>query len=84
MIYSISIKQSAAKALGKVPQADRLRIIEAIDGLGANPLLGRALKGEFDGLRRLRVGRYRVIYEVLDVRLTVLVVRVGHRREIYR
>ena len=84
MTYCVSIKQSAAKSLAGITCADRLRIIEAIDGLSSNPLAGRALKGEFEGLRRLRVGNYRVVCEVVAARVYVLVVRVGHRREIYR
>ena len=43
-----------------------------------------ALKGEFEGLRRLRVGHYRVVYEWQRSALVILVVRVGHRREVYR
>ena len=84
MIYSVSIKQSAAKALEKVVREDRLRIIAAIDQLKTNPAAGGVLKGEFSGLRRIRIGSYRVVYEVQDQKLVVLVVRIGHRREVYR
>ncbi|MEW5892270.1 MAG: type II toxin-antitoxin system RelE/ParE family toxin [Pseudomonadota bacterium] len=84
MSYSISIKQSAVKALARIGREDRLRIIEAIDQLKANPSAGSVLKGEFSGLRRIRVGNYRVVYEVQDAQLTILVVRIGHRRDIYR
>ncbi len=84
MIYSVKIKASAAKALAKVRVADRLRLVEAIDLLANSPHAGSALKGEFAGLRRIRVGDYRIIYEVVDGELLVLVVRLGHRREIYR
>lgn len=84
MTYSISIKQSAAKVLAKISQPDRGRIIQAIDLLGENPSAGSVLKGEFSGLRRIRVGSYRVVYEVQDNRLFILVIRIGHRREVYR
>ena len=84
MIYSVSIKQSAAKALAKIERDDRLRIIEAIDQLKVNPAAGGVLKGEYAGLRRIRVGNYRVVYEVQDQQLVILVVRIGHRREVYR
>jgi mRNA interferase RelE/StbE len=82
--YSVSIKQSAAKALAKIAHEDRLRIIDAIDELKSNPSAGGVLKGEFSGLRRIRVGNYRVVYEVQDSKLVVLVIRIGHRREVYR
>ena len=83
-IYSIKIKASAARALGKIDPGDRRRIVAAIDRLAHERSAGSALKGEFGGLRRLRVGRYRIIYETIHEQLTVLVVRVGHRREVYR
>lgn len=84
MTYFISIKRSAAKTLENIPKPDRRRIIEAIDLLRNNPGAGSVLKGEFSGLRRVRVGLYRVVYEIQDARLTILVVRIGHRREVYR
>jgi mRNA interferase RelE/StbE len=82
--YSLQIKTSAARDLKRIPKADRLRLIQAIDRLREAPLAGSSLKGEFGGLRRLRVGHYRVIYEVFERRLVILVVRVAHRREAYR
>ena len=84
MSYSLQIKSSAARDLERIPKADRLRLVQAIDRLRETPLAGGTLKGEFGGLRRLRVGHYRVIYEVFEKRLVVLVVRVAHRREAYR
>jgi mRNA interferase RelE/StbE len=82
--YSIKIKASAVKSLWKVMRADRIRIMDAIDKLAEEPLAGGVLKGEFSGLRRLRVGPYRIVYEVSEGQLTILVVRIGHRRDIYR
>ena len=84
MNFSISIKGSAAKELGRVAKPDRTRIVAAIDRLAVAPHLGAALKGDLRGLRRLRVGNYRVVYEVRDEELVVLVVRVAHRRDAYR
>lgn len=84
MSFSIKIKASAAKSLSRIPTAERSRLIQAIDRLQREPLAGGTLKGEFSGLRRLRVGDYRIVYEVLHEQVTVLVVRIGHRREVYR
>ena len=83
-IYSIKIRASAAKALRKIDARDRRGVIAAIDRLAHERSAGSALKGEFGGLRRLRVGRYRIIYETIHDELTVLVVRVCYRREVYR
>jgi mRNA interferase RelE/StbE len=82
--YSIKIKASAAKSLRQIPRIEGIRIVEAIDRLAREPFAGGVLKGEFSGLRRLRVGRYRIVYEVSEGNLTVLVVRIGYRREVYR
>ena len=84
MSFSIRIRESAAKELRRVSKPDRARIVAAIDRLTETPHLGAALKGGLRGLRRLRVGDYRVVYEVRDDELIVLVVRVAHRRDAYR
>ena len=82
--YSIQIKSSAVKALRRIAQPDRARIIEVIDRLANEPFAGGVLKGEFSGLRRLRIGVYRVVYEVVDERLVILVIRIGRRGRVYR
>ena len=84
MSFSIRIKESAARELRRVAKPDRTRIVAAIDRLAETPHLGAALKGDLRGLRRLRVGDYRVVYEVRDEELVVMVVRVAHRRDAYR
>ena len=84
MRCSLRIKRSAAKALAAIPKPERGRLVDAIDRLCESPAAGSALKGEFEGLRRLRVGRYRVVYEWQRSELVVLVIRIGHRREVYR
>jgi len=82
--YSLQIKSSAAKALAKIPKNDRIRLIEAIDRLRSEPNAGGVLKGEFEGLRRLRIGNYRIIYEVINDELLMFAIRVGHRGGVYR
>ena len=84
MTYSLQIKKTASKALAKISKNDRIRLIEAIDRLREEPNAGGVLKGEFAGLRRLRIGSYRIIYEVIDNQLVVLVIRIGHRRDVYQ
>ena len=84
MSYSIKIKRSAAKELRRLSADDRRRLVATIDRLATEPLAGSVLKGEFSGLRRLRVGQYRIIYEAVHHQLTILVVRVGRRGSVYR
>ncbi len=80
----VRIKRSATRDLAQIARQDRERIVDAIDRLGEQPHSGYPLKGDLRGLRRIRVGDYRVVYELLDNELMVLVVRVAHRREAYR
>ena len=84
MSFSIRIKESAAKELRRVAKPDRARIVAAIDRLAETPHLGTSLKGDLRGLRRIRVGDYRILYEVRDKELVVLVVSIAHRRDAYR
>lgn len=71
--------------MGKLPHDVPRRIGQAIDGLETDPHPpgSKKLTGE-DDLYRLRVGDYRVIYQVENRQLFVLVVSIGHRRDIYR
>ena len=83
--YRIEITRDALRALAKLDKPARRRVQAAIDGLSEQPRPPGALA--LQGLRhayRLRVDNYRVIYTVDDGRLVVLVVDLGHRREIYR
>jgi mRNA interferase RelE/StbE len=80
--YSVRIKQSAAKELARIDKPNRERIIAAIDGLKDNPHKGSLLKGELSGLRRIRVGDYRVLYEISQGELIVLVIQVARRRHV--
>ncbi|MDE0281007.1 MAG: type II toxin-antitoxin system RelE/ParE family toxin [Gammaproteobacteria bacterium] len=84
MSFSIRIKGSAAKELRRVAKQDQARIVAAIDRLSETPRVGTILKGDLRGLRRLRVGDYRILYEVQDDELIVLVVRVAHRGQANR
>ena len=82
--YSLRIKKSAGKALDRIVKPERIRLSETIDRLRNEPTAGSVLKGEFAGLRRLRVGSYRIIYEVFNQELIILVIRIGHRGSVYR
>lgn len=83
--YSIAYKPSAAKAFRKIHPSDRLRIKEAIEHLAQDPRpQGYVQLSGGDGECRIRVGQYRVVYDIEDDELVILVLRVGHRREVYR
>lgn len=84
MTYRIEIKRSARKTLLALPHDVQRRLSEAIDTSASDPHGPgtRKLTGS-DIFYRIRVGDYRVVYEVHDDRLSIYVVKVGHRRDIY-
>lgn len=85
MAYTVEILPKAKKQLAILPAEDRRRIGKKIDTLEVNPRPAGCIKlsGE-DDLYRLRVGDYRLVFSIQDDILYVLVIRIGHRREVYR
>lgn len=85
MAYSVSYTPSAAKTLKKMDRTAALQIIGAIEKLRSDPRPAGhiQLKGG-SGELRVRTGDYRVIYEVNEGELVILVLKVGYRREVYR
>jgi mRNA interferase RelE/StbE len=85
MAFKIELAPAAYRALKKLDDGTAQRIADAINELAADPRPAgmKKLAGE-DDLYRIRVGEYRIIYRVEKRRLVVLVVTIGHRREIYR
>lgn len=85
MQYEITYAQSALRSLRKLDRVVARRVLHVIDGLSRNPRPDGCirLKGG-NGELRVRVGDYRIIYDVIDDEVMVLVLAVGHRREVYR
>lgn len=83
--YKLFISTTAEKSLRKLPKADITRIITEIQTLAVNPYPKgcRKLSGE-ENVFRIRVGTYRIIYEIEGKRLTVLILKIGHRKDVYR
>ncbi|MBN1556207.1 MAG: type II toxin-antitoxin system RelE/ParE family toxin [Phycisphaerae bacterium] len=85
MAYRIRIKPQAEKALGKIPNPHRRRIAKAIDSLARTPRPSGCTKiVGAENAYRIRVGDYRIVYEIEDNVLIVYVIRIAHRRDIYR
>lgn len=85
MIYNIELSRNAYKALKDIPYTDVKKIRDKIEKLKKEPLPHgcEKLEGNED-LYRIRSGDYRVIYQIFSKKLIILVVKIGHRREIYR
>ena len=82
--YRLLIKPSAVKELEALPRKDRQRVVSRIQGLARTPRPAGCEKLSGSDRYRIRQGDYRIIYSIEDVELVVLVVRVGHRRDVYR
>jgi len=83
LVYNITYKKSVEKDLSRLGKPDARRILDKIEKeLGARADNYPLLKGDFAGLRKFRVGDYRVIFAILEQ--NVLILRIGHRRDIYK
>lgn len=81
---SVRITRSAAKELEAVPPKDRKRITKRIEGLASDPRPPGCEKLSGEEKYRLRLGDYRILYEIVDQELIITVVKIGNRRDVYR
>jgi len=85
--YSVELVKSAAKEFKKLPEKVKSQVVETLGFLKQNPfsevLKVKKLKGA-DSLYRIRLGNYRLVYEVRSKKLIVLVIKIGHRKDVYK
>ena len=82
--YSLLIKPSAAKELEGLPKKERSRLVGRIQGLAVEPRPAGCEKLSGDEKFRIRQGDYRVVYAIDDATHEVLVMKIGHRKDVYR
>lgn len=84
-MYTVVLSNSARRALGKLERSVQERIVVALDLLKSDPRPPKSvkLKGE-DDVWRIRLGDYRILYEVIDNELVVWVIRIADRKDVYR
>jgi mRNA interferase RelE/StbE len=83
LAFKISYRNSVSRDLKKLNKKEAQRILDQIElSLSRHPETIPELKGKFAGLRKMRLGDYRVIFAILEDE--VLVLRIGHRKEVYR
>jgi mRNA interferase RelE/StbE len=82
--YELVFKKSVARDLRAFPKRDVKRIMQRIRALAYDPRPPGCEKLSGEERYRVRQGAYRIVYEIEDRRLTVVVVRIGHRRDVYR
>ncbi len=83
--YSVVVARRAIRSIARLPRKDQQRVRAALDLLADEPRPSGcvALAGE-ESVYRVRVGDHRILYEVIDASLVIQVIRVGHRRDVYR
>jgi mRNA interferase RelE/StbE len=84
-LYEVRLAPAAARDLSRLDRPMQRRVATAIDRLAREPRPAGStkLRGS-DDIWRVRVGKYRVLYQVADAVLLILVIRIGHRAEVYR
>ncbi|TDI48791.1 MAG: type II toxin-antitoxin system RelE/ParE family toxin [Acidobacteria bacterium] len=83
--FRIEVSATAEKQIRKLPRKDQVRVLQAIRPLASapHPPGSRKVRG-YDDVFRIRVGTYRILYRVWGRRLVIIILKIGHRREIYR
>lgn len=84
MVYEIKFLPSLQKTINKMDPYLKHRMNQKLEALALNPSMGDKLKGISDTTYRIKVGKYRVLYQIKDKELIILVINFGHRKEIYR
>jgi len=82
-MYQINFDKNAKNFLKKLKRADQEYILERIEKLKDDPYLGKRLAGNLFGLWRRRVDKYRVLYKIIDDKLLIIVLDIGHRKDVY-
>lgn len=82
--YKIEFKRSAAKEIQALPSREIKKILAKINALAENPRPADSIKLSGEDKYRVRCGDYRILYKIEDKALTVYVVKVGHRKDVYR
>ena len=83
-MFHVILERSAKKQFRKLRESDRGRVLEAIKDLAADPYHGKKLQGDWEGHYAVRVWPYRIVYTIDKDIVTVSVVSIAHRKDVYR
>lgn len=83
-MYSVELSPAAARDIRKLPRQQQAAIVARLDDLASDPRPAGSKKLKGHDLHRIRLGDYRIVYTIEDARLRVLVIRVGHRSDVYK
>ena len=82
--YTIETTQKVKKQIGKLTPLTKFRIANSLENLASDPYKGKMLKAQLKGLYSYRIGDYRIIYRIIKNQLIIQVIKVMHRRDVYR
>ncbi|MEX2028158.1 MAG: type II toxin-antitoxin system RelE/ParE family toxin [Candidatus Curtissbacteria bacterium] len=80
----VVLSKTAQKFFIKLKSSDKKKVVKGIDKLEVNPHLGEKLKGQYEGLMKLKVWPYRIIYRFTKSKNLVEIVTIGHRQGVYK
>lgn len=83
-MYSVLYTQEAKKAIEGLSLKKKCQIKDAVERIAANPAIGKHLTGDLKGLLSYRSGDYRIIYRIYHKEITVIILTVGHRKDVYK
>ena len=85
MIYSFEFRPAVLKSMKRLPKKELIRIKKKIDGLAKNlpDSATTKMKGN-NPFHSVRTGNYRIVYQIIEDQLVILVVKIGHRKDIYK
>ena len=81
--FKIILSNKFDKTFSQLDRVSQKRIVERLKDLSKNPKSGKPLKGRFKGIRSLRVGEYRILYDIQESHLIIVVIAMGHRKSVY-
>ncbi len=82
-MFQLGFDKNAKDFLKKLKSGEQKIIINRIEKLKDNPFIGKRLAGNFFGLWKLRIDKYRVLYKIIENKLIVVILDIGHRKNVY-
>lgn len=83
--YEVEVSRTVERQLRRLPRADQVRVVRTVLALADDPYpRGARMLSGYDDVFRVRTGPYRILYSVSERKLIVVVLKVGHRRDVYR
>ncbi len=83
MRYKLILSEKFDRAFSQLERTLQDRVVEGLKELAEEPYSGKQLKGKLKGLLSLRVGKYRILYQVQEEKLLIVVISLGHRKHVY-